>query len=263
MAETMLKIGQVHALLRREFTGLELSKIRYYEEQGLVNPGRTKNGYRQYAPKHIECLREAIRLADEEFLPLRIVRHRLIEAGLLEGEPVAKPTSKRAARAQREVVSIVVPTPEPAPVPERPVLRVVADEVHVSPPMTLESVPEFMDLPEFVHRSGVDHATLATLIGANLLSPIVRGAQRMLAASDLAVAQSCHALLRNGADARLLSGLRRVVEREVGIVQDLTAHLRASANKDESTAAIRDTHRDVAALRAALMARELNEFFDA
>jgi len=31
-----MRIGQVHALLREEFPDIELSKIRYYEDKGLV-----------------------------------------------------------------------------------------------------------------------------------------------------------------------------------------------------------------------------------
>ena len=53
---TPLKIGQVHALLRRDHPNLELSKIRYYEEMGLVAPARSRKGYRLYSEKDVECL---------------------------------------------------------------------------------------------------------------------------------------------------------------------------------------------------------------
>ena len=31
-----LRIGEVHTLLRKDFPDIELSKIRYYEDKGLV-----------------------------------------------------------------------------------------------------------------------------------------------------------------------------------------------------------------------------------
>ena len=37
-----LKIGEVHAALREQFPDIELSKLRYYEDRGLVVPSRSK-----------------------------------------------------------------------------------------------------------------------------------------------------------------------------------------------------------------------------
>ena len=84
-----MRIGEVHTQLRRYFPDIELSKIRYYEDKGLVQPSRSRKGYRLYSERDVECLREAIRLAQEEFVPLRVVRLRLIEQGLLRDVPVA------------------------------------------------------------------------------------------------------------------------------------------------------------------------------
>src|SRR5487761_2777189 len=102
----VLRIGEVHAQLRREFPDIELSKIRYYEEKGLVLPARSRKGYRLYSERDVACLREAIRLADEEFVPLRVIRVRLIEHGLLKDDFHPSSTPRQAARsAQAKVVS--------------------------------------------------------------------------------------------------------------------------------------------------------------
>jgi len=53
-----MRIGEVHAQLRKYFPDIELSKIRYYEDKGLVQPSRSRKGYRLYSERDVECLRE-------------------------------------------------------------------------------------------------------------------------------------------------------------------------------------------------------------
>ena len=118
----VMRIGEVHAQLRKDFPDVELSKIRYYEDKGLVQPSRSRKGYRLYSERDVDCLREAIRLAQEEFVPLRVVRLRLIEQGLLSAPTVTTNTRQAARDAAPAVIS--APAPIPAPTP-RPVLSVV------------------------------------------------------------------------------------------------------------------------------------------
>src|ERR1700733_1208377 len=118
----VMRIGEVHAELRKVFPTVELSKIRYYEDKGLVQPSRSRKGYRLYSERDVECLREAIRLAQEEFVPLRVVRLRLIEQGLLVPPNVTSATRQIAREAAPSVVSV------PAPPSARPALSVVSDE---------------------------------------------------------------------------------------------------------------------------------------
>ena len=116
-----IRIGQVHSLLRRDYPNIELSKIRYYEDKGLVQPARSRKGYRLYSERDVACLREAIRLAQEEFVPLRVVRVRLIEQGLLDDEPTSPSVRQVAREASANAGSIAVP-PRP-PRPRRPTRR--------------------------------------------------------------------------------------------------------------------------------------------
>ena len=51
-----MRIGEVHAQLRKIFPDVELSKIRYYEDKGLVQPSRSRKGYRLYSERDVECL---------------------------------------------------------------------------------------------------------------------------------------------------------------------------------------------------------------
>jgi DNA-binding transcriptional MerR regulator len=81
-----LSIGEVLSLLREEFPDVTISKIRFLESQGLVDPERTPSGYRKFYEHDVERLRWILRQQRENFLPLKIIRGRLTEQGE-DGEP--------------------------------------------------------------------------------------------------------------------------------------------------------------------------------
>jgi DNA-binding transcriptional MerR regulator len=76
-----LSIGEVLSLLREEFPDVTISKIRFLESQGLVDPERTPSGYRKFYEHDVERLRWILRQQRENFLPLKIIRGRLTEQG--------------------------------------------------------------------------------------------------------------------------------------------------------------------------------------
>ncbi|HKN63016.1 MAG TPA: MerR family transcriptional regulator [Gaiellaceae bacterium] len=76
----LLTIGTVCSRLQSEFPDVSISKIRYLEDQGLLNPRRTQGGYRLFSEDDVERLETILRLQRDEFLPLRVIRQEL-EAG--------------------------------------------------------------------------------------------------------------------------------------------------------------------------------------
>jgi DNA-binding transcriptional MerR regulator len=72
-----LTIGQVCKLLVGEFPDISISKIRYLEEQKLLQPRRTSGGYRLFNTEDVDRLRTILRLQRDEFLPLRVIRQEL------------------------------------------------------------------------------------------------------------------------------------------------------------------------------------------
>jgi len=76
-SRTYLSIGDVLALLRQEFPDVTISKIRFLESQGLVNPERTPSGYRKFYEHDVERLRWVLRQQREHFLPLKVIKGRL------------------------------------------------------------------------------------------------------------------------------------------------------------------------------------------
>ena len=63
--------------MRAEFNDITISKIRYLEDQGLLQPRRTRGGYRLFSEDDIERLQTILRLQRDEFLPLRVIRTEL------------------------------------------------------------------------------------------------------------------------------------------------------------------------------------------
>ena len=76
-ASRLHTIGSVCRRLQAEFPDISISKIRYLEDQGLLQPKRTRGGYRLFGEEDIERLETILRLQRDEFLPLRVIRQEL------------------------------------------------------------------------------------------------------------------------------------------------------------------------------------------
>ena len=75
-----MSIGDVLNELHDEFPDITISKIRFLESQGLVEPERTPSGYRKFYAQDVERLRFVLRQQREHFLPLKVIKDRLDEA---------------------------------------------------------------------------------------------------------------------------------------------------------------------------------------
>ena len=51
-----LSIGEVLSLLKEEFPDITISKIRFLESQGLIDPERTPSGYRKFYAGDVDRL---------------------------------------------------------------------------------------------------------------------------------------------------------------------------------------------------------------
>ncbi len=73
----LLSIGEVLAQLRAEFPDVTISKLRFLEAEGLVEPRRTPAGYRKYGRDDVARLRFVLSAQRDHYLPLRVIRERL------------------------------------------------------------------------------------------------------------------------------------------------------------------------------------------
>ncbi len=72
-----LTIGEVLGLLLEEFPDVTISKIRFLESQGLIEPERTPSGYRKFLEHDVDLLRVILREQRQNFLPLRVIKDRI------------------------------------------------------------------------------------------------------------------------------------------------------------------------------------------
>ena len=84
---THLSIGEVLSLLQPEFADITISKIRFLESQGLLDPERTPSGYRKFHDEDIERLRWILTQQRDHFLPLKVIKDRLAAGDFTSGAP--------------------------------------------------------------------------------------------------------------------------------------------------------------------------------
>ncbi len=111
-SRTYLSIGDVLTLLREEFPDVTISKIRFLESQGLVNPERSPSGYRKFFDQDVERLRWVLRQQREHFLPLKVIRDRLADGDL--DDPEAPGTDVANGKPSRPAHAAVGPAAPPA-----------------------------------------------------------------------------------------------------------------------------------------------------
>ena len=78
----LFNISQVCESLIEEFPELTVSKIRYLESQGLLEPGRTASGYRKFSTVDLAKLEWILRQQRDYFVPLKIIKERIRRTGI-------------------------------------------------------------------------------------------------------------------------------------------------------------------------------------
>lgn len=121
--QDLLSIGEVINQLRDEFPDVSVSKIRFLESQGLVDPHRTSSGYRQFGRDEIARIRFILQQQRDHFLPLKVIKSKLTlwergeDAGLTEtgadsaeagGEPLSRDdVLKRSSLTESQLDSLI------------------------------------------------------------------------------------------------------------------------------------------------------------
>jgi DNA-binding transcriptional MerR regulator len=97
-ARAYLSIGEVLTKLRGDFPDITISKIRFLESEGLIEPQRTPSGYRKFTTVDLERLRYVLLAQRDQYLPLKVIKENLdaLDRGLQPapagGTPSPRPT---------------------------------------------------------------------------------------------------------------------------------------------------------------------------
>jgi DNA-binding transcriptional MerR regulator len=224
-----MSIGEVLALLRPDFPDVTISKIRFLEEQGLVEPERTASGYRKFTHTDVERLRYVLSRQRDHYLPLRVIREHLyaIDRGL-----------------------------EPEPLPGGPprVPRLV-DEPGVPGPARFARRDRELRLSreELLEAAEVEDVVLSALESHGL---VLARAGGHYDAEAVVIARTAGELAAFGIEPRHLRAFRSAADREAGLVEQVVLPLRRQRDT-EAAARAEETAREVAAacvrLHAALV----------
>jgi DNA-binding transcriptional MerR regulator len=212
-----MSIGAVLAALRAEFPDVTISKIRFLESEGLVRPGRTPSGYRQFAATDVERLRFVLRAQRDQYLPLKVIKEQLAAADRGEGPG---PRTLMALRTEG--------MPDPQSFVEQ-----------AEPRLTRESL---------LAAAGLDAATLAELEQFGLIKP---GPAGFYDATDAEVARVVKAMADFGIEPRHLRAFRAAADREVGLLEQIVTPMYRHRDR-ESRGRADEALRELAALSVAL-----------
>ncbi|WP_203897986.1 transcriptional regulator FtsR [Virgisporangium aliadipatigenens] len=194
-----MSIGEVLGHLRVEFPDVSISKLRFLEAEGLVEPRRTPSGYRKYTWAEVHRLRYVLSAQRDHYLPLRVIREQL--AAMDRGE-----------------------APAGAPSPRPPLVAVPAEEI--APVSPAPETPPRVRRAELLERTGVGEDVLTDLERHG----IVAADGGWYSADAIDVVTVAGALAEFGVTARHLRAYRTAADREVGLFAQLVAPLARSSN---------------------------------
>jgi DNA-binding transcriptional MerR regulator len=231
-----MSIGDVLGHLRPDFADVTISKLRFLESEGLVEPHRTSAGYRKYSRADVARLRYILSAQRDHYLPLRVIREHLdaIDRG-------AAPAIGRPA-----LVSVPAPS---------------AGEADADPG-TFDagtSVDRWLSRADLLARSGADDDLLGDLERHGL----VTSSDGYFPAETVEIVTAAAALSEFGLQARHLRAYRAAADREVGLFTQLVAPLaRGSgpAARDRAAETVRELSTLTQRLHAAMVRLGLSEF---
>ena len=104
-ARAYLGIGEVLAQLQAEFPDVSVSKIRFLENAGLIQPARSPSKYRKFSPGDVERLRYILTAQRDQYLPLRVIKDQLDAGGQDHPERPAGRYPAPAPLTRRELLA--------------------------------------------------------------------------------------------------------------------------------------------------------------
>jgi DNA-binding transcriptional MerR regulator len=282
-----LSIGEVLALLLEEFPDVTISKIRFLESQGLIEPERTPSGYRKFYDPDVERLRVILREQRENFLPLRVIRDRLENGQIDESGALTPPRGIRnvtvldpdATGEQTLPPEVEVPTshhpaaqlrtvaaaPDTRAAASNGSASAVAQFFAASPEPDTASVPDRFVAADLCSIAGINMKQLAELESFGLVSGKGTGSTALYSASDLGVVKVAAAFLNRGVEARHMRAWKQSAEREAALFEQLVLPLLRQRNpqsRQQATVTLTELSDLGAQMRSLLLAQALRHHLE-
>jgi DNA-binding transcriptional MerR regulator len=222
-ARAYLSIGEVLGKLRGDFPDVTISKIRFLESEGLIEPQRTPSGYRKFTTVDLERLRYVLLAQRDQYLPLKVIKENLdaLDRGL-------QPAANAGA----------APTP-----------RLATIDGSLAPSAFVEQSEMRLSKEELLANSGISEDQLVELETYGLIQ--IKG--RHYDGDALTVAKVVGEISAFGIEGRHLRAFKTAADREVGLVEQVITPLLRQKNP-ESKARAQEVSREIASLSVRLHA---------
>lgn len=226
-SHAFLSIGEVLAQLRPEYPDVTISKIRFLEAEGLIEPERTPSGYRKFSRDDVARLRYVLSAQRDQYLPLRVIKAHLeaIDRGL---EPPDSPGSG----------------------PQVPRALVAADGLPGPETFGRDTSELRLSRDELIDAASIEPAQLSQLEQFGLVTARPGG---FYDGDALVIAKTVAEMSRFGLEPRHLRAFRAAADREVGLVEQVVAPLVRQRNP-EARGRAEEVARELAALSVKLHA---------
>jgi len=218
-----LSIGEVLSRLRTEFSDITISKIRFLEAEGLIEPQRTPSGYRKFTTTDLDRLRFVLIAQRDQYLPLKVIKENLdaMDRGLSPAKSVGGVALPRLATNDGALTS---------------------DQLSSDNDLRLTRT-------ELLAASNLTNEQLTEIESYGLIS--IRG--RHYDSDALSVAKAVAEISAFGIGARHLRAFKTAADREIGLVEQITTPLLRQKGS-ESKARAEEVERELASLSIRLHA---------
>lgn len=264
--ERHLSIGEVLSQLRDEFPDVTISKIRFLESQGLIDPERTPSGYRKFYGTDLDRLRWILFQQREHFLPLRVIKERLDASGGAGAPDAAsdmppRPGSvgtfpRRVRSVERDSSALALPFDDFVDHDEDDREGIGALERPDDEP-----AGSGLNRSELLEATGLLDAQLDALEEFAIIAPVEGSGERARYDDEaLTIAELCAGYYARGIEARHLKMYQHFAEREAALFEQvILPHLRQRnpGSRDKAHDELEELARLGRRLRTAMLRRAL------
>src|SRR5712691_6828565 len=210
-------IGEVLVSVKTEFPDITISKIRFLEAEGLIEPERTPSGYRKFYQQDLARLRYILRLQRDNFMPLKIIRRKLEQFEVDGAEAVSRPSQSR---------------PDDREAPAEPSLPPMSAEDDLDTPVG----GLHLSFDELVAASGLAADHVRELEQYGLLDAHPLEDSTFYDEDDLVIAKIARDFGKYGIEPRHMRMYRHFADREAGLFQQAVVPHRGASNDSKRRA---------------------------